>query len=102
MTDIVILSAARTPIGAFQGALSSLAAPKLGARAIGAAIERAGLEPGYGDQVNMGCVEAGIGQLRATGDPRGGLSRLDQRAHGRQGAAPHERVMIANDLRCGR
>ena len=41
-SDIVILSAARTPIGKFQGALSGIPAPQLGAVAIRAAIERAG------------------------------------------------------------
>ena len=45
MDDVVILSAVRTPIGVFQGALSSLPAHALGARAIAAAIERAGLTP---------------------------------------------------------
>ena len=43
-TEAVILSAARTPIGKFQGALSGLAAPRLGAVAIKAAVERAGLQ----------------------------------------------------------
>ena len=42
---IVIVGAARTPIGAFQGDLSGLAAPELGAAAIRAAVERAGLPP---------------------------------------------------------
>src|ERR1700679_2419780 len=43
--DIVILSGARTPMGSFQGELSSLAAPALGAGAIAAAVARAGLKP---------------------------------------------------------
>ena len=74
MSDIVILSAARTPIGAFQGALRDLTAPKLGARAIQAAIERAGLTPGDVEQVNMGCVlTAGVGQAPARS---GGLPRM--------------------------
>jgi acetyl-CoA C-acetyltransferase len=42
---IVIVSTARTPMGGFQGELSSVAAPALGATAIRAAVERAGLEP---------------------------------------------------------
>ena len=45
MEDVVILSAARTPIGTFQGVLGGVPAPALGARAIAGAIERAGLEP---------------------------------------------------------
>ena len=44
MTDVVIVSAARTPVGAFNGALASLPAHELGKTAIGAAIERAGLK----------------------------------------------------------
>ena len=62
----VILSAARTPIGAFLGSLSAVRAPHLGAAAIKAAIERAKLEPGQIDEVFMGNVlSAGIGQAPA-------------------------------------
>ena len=43
--EVVIVGAARTPIGAFQGSLSSLPAPRLGAVAIKAALERAGVKP---------------------------------------------------------
>jgi acetyl-CoA C-acetyltransferase len=64
--DVVIVGAARTPIGAFQGALSSLKAPELGAVAIKAALERAGLKPEQIDQVFMGNVlQAGVGQAPA-------------------------------------
>jgi acetyl-CoA C-acetyltransferase len=64
--DIVIVGAARTPIGGFQGGLSSLSAPALGACAIRAAISRAGVEPGAVSEVLMGCVlSAGIGQAPA-------------------------------------
>ena len=42
--DVVILSAARTAVGKFQGALSAIPAPQLGAAAISAAIERAGID----------------------------------------------------------
>lgn len=64
--DVVIVGAARTPIGAFQGALSSLKAPELGAIAIKAALERAGLKPEQIEQVFMGNVlQAGIGQAPA-------------------------------------
>ncbi|MBW2524162.1 MAG: acetyl-CoA C-acyltransferase [Deltaproteobacteria bacterium] len=66
MKDVVILSAARTPIGSFLGALSSLPAPKLGAVAIKAAVERAGIDPESIDQVLMGCVlQGGLGQAPA-------------------------------------
>ena len=61
--DVVIVGAARTPIGAFQGRLSSLTAPQLGAIAIKAALERAGVEPGAGRRGLMGNVlQAGVGQ----------------------------------------
>ena len=64
--DVVIVGAARTPIGAFQGALSSLTAPQLGAIAIKAALERAGVPPEKVDEVFMGCVlQAGVGQAPA-------------------------------------
>ena len=66
MADIAILSAVRTPIGAFQGALASLPAHALGARALSAAIERAGVEAAQIEQVYMGCVlAAGQGQAPA-------------------------------------
>ena len=66
MTDVVIASAARTPIGSFQGALASLPGPRLGAVAIRAAIERAGIKPEQVDEVLMGCVlPAGVGQAPA-------------------------------------
>lgn len=62
----VILSACRTPIGKFRGALSTLTAPELGAVAIRAALEGAGVEPGLVDEVVMGNVlSAGVGQAPA-------------------------------------
>jgi acetyl-CoA C-acetyltransferase len=65
-SGVVILSAARTPIGGFQGELSSMLAPQLGAAAIGAAVERARLKPSDIDETLMGCVlSAGIGQAPA-------------------------------------
>ena len=64
--NTVILSAARTPIGTFLGKLSSLPAPALGAAAIRAALERAGVKPEEIEQVIMGNVlQAGIGQAPA-------------------------------------
>jgi acetyl-CoA C-acetyltransferase len=66
MSDVVILSAARTPIGAFQGALAAVPAPQLGARALAGAVERAGLAAADLEQVYMGCVlTAGVGQAPA-------------------------------------
>lgn len=66
MTDVVIVSAARTPIGSFLGALASIPAPKLGSVAIEAAVQRAGLTPDQVDEVIMGCVlPAGLGQAPA-------------------------------------
>ena len=63
---IVIAGAARTPIGAFQGDFKHLTAPQLGAVAIRAAIERAGIPSDSVDEVLMGCVlSAGIGQAPA-------------------------------------
>jgi acetyl-CoA C-acetyltransferase len=63
MTDIVIAAAARTPVGSFNGALSSLPGHELGAVAIGAALERAGVAPGEVDEVILGQVlQAGAGQ----------------------------------------
>jgi acetyl-CoA C-acetyltransferase len=63
---IVIVGAARTPMGAFQGDFSSLAAAELGAVAIRAAVERAGLEPKLVNEVLFGnCLMAGQGQAPA-------------------------------------
>ena len=64
--EVVIVSAARTPVGSFLGSLSSVTAPQLGATAIKAALERAGLDPKKVDEVFMGCVlQAGVGQAPA-------------------------------------
>jgi acetyl-CoA C-acetyltransferase len=63
---IVIVSYARTPMGGFQGALGSVAATSLGATAVRAAIERAGIAGEDVDQIVMGCVlPAGLGQAPA-------------------------------------
>ncbi|PZR17424.1 MAG: acetyl-CoA C-acetyltransferase [Archangium gephyra] len=70
--EVVIVGAARTPIGAFQGALSSLTAPQLGSIVIKAALERAGLKPEHVEQVIMGNVlTAGVGQAPARQAARG-------------------------------
>ncbi len=63
---IVIVGAARTPMGGFLGDFKDVAAPALGARAIAAAVERAGVAPDSVDEVLMGCVlPAGQGQAPA-------------------------------------
>ncbi|MBX3245326.1 MAG: acetyl-CoA C-acetyltransferase [Acidobacteria bacterium] len=64
--NAVIISAARTPTGKFQGLLKDLSAPDLGAIAIKEAVKRAGVDPVKIDEVIMGCVvQAGIGQAPA-------------------------------------
>ena len=66
MHDAVILSGARTPIGAFLGSLSSLSAPELGAKAIAAALERSQAKGDDIDETIMGCVlTGGMGQAPA-------------------------------------
>ena len=78
MNQPVILSAVRTPIGKFQGGLSSLAATELGAKVVAEAVRRAGIEPNTVDEIIMGnVVSAGLGQnparqagLRGGLDPR--------------------------------
>ena len=63
MSEIVIASAARTPVGAFNGGLSSVPAHQLGQVAIQASLERAGIEPGEVSEVIMGQIlTAGQGQ----------------------------------------
>jgi acetyl-CoA C-acetyltransferase len=63
MSDVVIVSAARTPVGSFNGALSSLPAHELGKLVIQAAVERAGIAASDVDEVVMGQVlQAGAGQ----------------------------------------
>jgi acetyl-CoA C-acetyltransferase len=69
---VVIVSAVRTPLGRFQGDLSSFSAHTLGSHAIGAALERAKLSPDKIDEVFMGCVlPAGQGQAPARQAARG-------------------------------
>ena len=66
MRDVVIVGAARTAIGSFLGSLASVPAPKLGATAIKAALERAGVAPGDVGLVHMGMVlSAAVGQAPA-------------------------------------
>ncbi|WP_048575582.1 acetyl-CoA C-acyltransferase [Sphingobium sp. CFD-2] len=64
--DIIIAGYARTPMGGFQGALSSVSAPELGAVAVKAAVERSGAAPEAIDRIYMGCVlPAALGQAPA-------------------------------------
>ena len=66
MNDVVIVSAARTPIGSFMGALSTVPATKLGAIAIQGALQKINLDPSAVDEVLMGnVVQAGTGQAPA-------------------------------------
>ncbi|MEQ9582560.1 MAG: acetyl-CoA C-acetyltransferase, partial [Arenibacter sp.] len=66
MKDVVIVSAVRTPIGSFMGALSTVTAPELGAIAIKGALSKIKLDPSQVDEVLMGnVVQAGTGQAPA-------------------------------------
>src|SRR5262245_56015970 len=66
MSDALILSACRTPIGKFRGSLSTFAATELGAIAVREAVVRAGFEPADVDEVILGNVlSAGVGQAPA-------------------------------------
>ena len=66
MREAVIISAMRTPTGKFMGSLKDFTAPELGAFAIKAAVEKAGIAPEDVDEVIMGCVvSAGVGQAPA-------------------------------------
>jgi acetyl-CoA C-acetyltransferase len=66
MNEVYIVSAVRTPLGSFGGALASVPAPKLGAAAIKGALDKAGIDAGEVDEVYMGCVlQAGLGQAPA-------------------------------------
>ncbi len=105
MREIVILSAARTAIGAFQGAFRTLSAPALGAAALAGAIERSGLPAERLEQVYMGCVlTAGVGQaparqaaLGAGCPPSTGAVTVGKVC----GSAMRAVMTAANDLRCG-
>jgi acetyl-CoA C-acetyltransferase len=66
MRDVVVVAGARTPVGSFQGSLASLSAPKLGAVAVKAALERARVPADAVGEVYLGCVlPAGVGQAPA-------------------------------------
>jgi len=105
VADIAILSAVRTPIGAFQGALASVPAHALGARALSAAFERAAVEAAQVEQVYMGCVlMAGQGQAPARQAALGAGCPVSTGAvtvHKVCGSAMRSVMTAANDLRCG-
>jgi acetyl-CoA C-acetyltransferase len=66
MKEVAIISAARIPVGRFQGSLQPFSAPRLGALAVREAVRRAGIEPAAVDECIMGCVlQAGLGQAPA-------------------------------------
>jgi len=103
--DIVILSAARTPIGSFQGAFKKISASQLGSIALKGALDRAGMEPAALEQVYMGCVlTSGVGQaparqatLAAGCPPSTGAITVGKVC----GSAMRAVMTGANDLRCG-
>ena len=105
MQDIVILSASRTPIGSFQGSLSQLSAPELGAVALKSAFTDAGVGADRVEQVYLGCVlTAGVGQAPArqaalaAGCPVStGAVTIGKVC----GSAMRAVMTAANDLRCG-
>jgi len=105
MKDVVILSAARTPIGSFQGAFKKIPAPQLGSVALKGACGRAGVDPEDLEQVYMGCVlTAGVGQaparqatLAAGCPPSTGSITVGKVC----GSAMRAVMTAANDLRCG-
>ncbi len=105
MQEVFIVAGARTAIGAFQGVLRDQAAPKLGARAIAGALERAGVAPEDVHQVYMGCVlPAGQGQAPARQAALGagcpdstGAITFNKVC----GSAMRAVMSAANDLRCG-
>lgn len=105
MEDVVILSAVRTPIGSFQGELASLPAHDLGARALAASFERAGVEPADVEQVNMGCVlTAGQGQAPARRAALGAgcPTHTGALTVGKVcGSGMRSLMIAANDIRCG-
>jgi acetyl-CoA C-acetyltransferase len=89
METPVILSAVRTPIGKFQGALASLSAPELGGRIVAEAIRRAGLDAKQIDEAILGnVVQAGLGQNPA------------RQAALKGGCAPRVAAMTINKV-CG-
>jgi acetyl-CoA C-acetyltransferase len=105
MEDVVILGAARTPIGSFQGSLRSVPSPLLGATAITGALQSAQLEPDDIEQVYMGSVlTAGVGQApaRQAALAAGCPDSTGAVTVGKVCGSSMRAIMTAgNDLRCG-
>jgi acetyl-CoA C-acetyltransferase len=105
MKDIVILGGSRTPIGSFQGTLSSIAAPKLGAISIRCALENSGVSAGQIEQVIMGNVlQAGVGQAPARQAGIGAgipVSAGAVTVNKVCGSGLKAVMYAANDIRCG-
>ena len=105
MREVFIVGAARTPIGSFQGALSGIPAPELGAIAIKEALRRAKVVPDMVDEVIMGIVlTAGVGQAPARQAALGaGLpSKVEAVTLNKVCGSSLKAVMIgANNIRCG-
>eukprot|EP01133_Synstelium_polycarpum_P013530 gene13530-15935_t len=97
MKEVVIVSAVRTPIGSFGGSLASLSAPQLGAIAIKAAIEKAGIQASDVQEVFMGNVlSANIGQAPATQAAKyAGLPDLPATAVNKVCASGTKAIMLA-------
>ena len=89
MTDIVIASAARTPVGSFNGAFASLPAATLGEVAIRAALERAGVRPEEVDEVILGQILTG------------GAGQNPARQAAVQAGIPYERTAFGINQLCG-
>lgn len=101
MDPIVIVGMARTPMGGFMGSLSKIAAPALGARAISAAVARAGISGDKVDQVLMGNVlPAGLGQAPARQASMGADLPLDVRCQtvGKVCGSGMQAIMNAHDM----
>lgn len=98
---VVIVSAARTPMGGFQGDFASVAAPTLGAAAIEAVLDRSGLAPELVEEVVFGCVlSAGLGQAPARQAALGGGVPLSAGATtvNKMCGSGMKAVMLAHDL----
>ena len=101
MHDAYIVSAARTPIGGFGGALSAVAAPELGAAALRAAIERARVPAAAIEQVIMGNVlAAGLGQAPARQAGLGAGCSRSRRSATCSGSTPARCVAPSPNARC--
>lgn len=104
MGEVVILSAVRTPIGAFQGELNSLNSPQLGAAAVAGAINAAAVGPAAVEQVYMGAVlTAGVGQAPARRAALGAGCPVTTGAvtvNKVCGSAMKAVMIAANELRC--